>query len=334
MKSLLNLYYPSEERYNATFPAALLQELQNITAYHRVPGPPAPNLHDPEARKMLYEAEILLTGWGTPALPADLAQHGRVRYICHVTGAVRRQIPRELLAAGVVVSNWGTSISRTIAEAALMMILGCLRRVRKVQEELHNRKGYSGMPAPDSLFERRVGLYGFGSIARELVVLLRPFQVKIAAYDPYVPKERLAALGVEWVPDLPTLFAGSDIISVHAANTPETKEVINHDLLSLLPDNGVIVNTARGPIIKTADLLAHLQAGRLWAALDVYDKEPLPVDSPLRGLERLLLFPHQAGPTLDRYIDMGRYAVDNIRRYTSGEPVLSQLTLEQYDIMT
>lgn len=334
MKRLLNLFYPGEAKFAAAFPPSLLAELQEIVDYHAIPGPPTRAVQDPTYLDELYKAEILLTGWGTPMLPDDLAEKGHVKYICQVTGAVRGQMSRRLLEQGVIVSNWGTSISRTISEAALMMILGCLRRVRSIQELMHHQQGYRPAPDPDSLFERRVGLFGFGAIARELVPLLRPFHVQIKAFDPYVPASLFAELGVEQVHDLRTLFANSDIISVHAARTEETTGIINKDLLRLLPDQGVLVNTARGALINEMDLAQELQAGRLWAALDVYVREPLPADSPLRGLDRLLLFPHQAGPTIDRYVDMGRLAVDNIRRYVAGQPIKGQVTVEQYDIMT
>jgi (S)-sulfolactate dehydrogenase len=102
----------------------------------------------------------------------------------------------------------------------------------------------------------------------------------------------------------------------------------------LLPDDGVLVNTSRGSLINEADLAEQLEAGRLWAALDVYDPEPISVDSPLRGQERILLFPHTAGPTVDRLVDMGRLAVDNIRRFLADEQVLHRVTVEQYDLMT
>jgi phosphoglycerate dehydrogenase-like enzyme len=334
MLRLLNLYYPDERRFTATFPPNLLAELQEMIMYRRLPGPPAPSLADPAVMRELHEADILLTGWGTPQLPTEIMERGKVKYICHVTGTIRSCIPRELLAQGLLVSNWGAVISRTIAEAALMMILGCLRRVRPIQEDLHNRQGYRAAPAPDSLFERRVGLFGLGAIACELVSLLRPFHAHVSAYDPYVTDERFAAMGVQRAPDLRSLFIASDIVSVHAANTAETSGVIGGDLLKLLPNNGVLVNTARGALINEADLAAELQAGRLWAALDVFAKEPLPLNSPLRGLDRVLLFPHQGGPTLDRYIDMGRLAVDNIRRFLADEPVLYKVSTEQYDIMT
>ncbi|MGI6611031.1 MAG: hydroxyacid dehydrogenase [Limnochordia bacterium] len=334
MVRLLNVFYPGEERFLATFPTPLLDELRSLVDYRAIPRPARGEMQDPTYLAELYQAEILLTGWGTPLLPTDLAQRGKLKYICHVTGGVRGMIPRELFEQGVLVTNWGSAISRTVAEASLMMILACLRRVRPIQEELHNRGGYRSVPQPGSLFERRVGLLGFGAIARELVSLLRPFDVEIRAYDPYVPEERFSALGVERVGNVRTLFEVSDIISLHAARTEETSGVVNKELLRLLPDDGVLVNTARGALIDEDDLAAELRAGRLWVGLDVYQREPLAADSPLRELERLLLFPHQAGPTPDRWIDMGRMAVANIRRYLANEPVLAQVTAEQYDIMT
>ncbi|MGI6082385.1 MAG: hydroxyacid dehydrogenase [Limnochordia bacterium] len=332
---LLNVFYPGEDRFAAMFPPPLLDELRSLVEYRAIPKPPPGKTNDPDYLAELYEAEILLTGWGSPMLPVDLAQRGKLKYICHVTGGVRSVIPRELFEQGVLVTNWGSSISRTIAEASLMMILACLRRVRPIQEELHNRGNYRrGVPWPDSLFERRVGLLGFGAIARDLVSLLKPFNVTIKAFDPYVSEECFTALGVERVEQVRTLFETCDVISLHAGRTEETTGMVNKEMLRLLPDDGVLVNTARGALINEDDLLDELRAGRLWVALDVYEREPLPVDSPFRGIERLLLFPHQAGPTIDRYVDMGRMAVDNIRRYLGNEPVLAQVTVEKYDTMT
>jgi phosphoglycerate dehydrogenase-like enzyme len=329
-KKALMLYNPGETKFNLTFPPELLAELQEKVDLV-IPPRPLPAL---ESYKELYEADILITGWGTPHLPLDVMDKGRVQYICHVTGAMRGMLDRNFFEHGIPVTNWGSSISRTIAEASLTMILGSLRRIRIIQEEIHNRGGYRGVPFPDSLFERKVGLFGLGAIARELVKLLQPFHTHISAYDPYVPEEVFTQLSVERVTDLRTLFSTSDIISVHAAKTEETYHIINKELLQLMPPDGVLVNTSRGSLISEDDLAAELNAGRLWAALDVYEREPLSQDSPLRGSERILLFPHQAGPTLDRYIDMGRLVLDNIQRFLDDEPLLYQVSLKQYDIMT
>jgi phosphoglycerate dehydrogenase-like enzyme len=330
-KKALMLYNPGEMKFNLTFPPELLAELQEMVD---LTIPPRPFPADLAQLNELYDAEILITGWGTPQLPLDLIEKGRLQYICHVTGAMRSMVHRRFFEHGIPATNWGASISRTIAEASLAMMLGSLRRIRTIQEELHNRGGYRGVPYPDSLFERKVGLFGLGAIARELVKLLQPFHVQIKGYDPYVPDDIFAQLGVERVADLKTLFSTSDIISVHAAKTAETYHIVNKELLQLMPENGVLVNTSRGSLINEDDLAAEVKAGRLWVALDVYEREPLPQDSPLRGSERILLFPHQAGPTLDRYIDMGRLTLENIRRFLNNEPLLYPVTIKQYDIMT
>jgi len=332
---LFDVFDPSLERYAAFFPEPLLAELKSLVDYRTVPHPKRAFVDTPEYQEELYNAEILLTGWGTPLLPVDLAEKGKVKYICHVTGALRGMVPKELLEAGIKVTNWGSSISRTIAEASLMMILGCLRKVKPIQDIIHLQGGYrpTGLKV-QSLFERKVGLFGLGAIARDLVALLKPFNVEIYAYSPHVPQEIMDSLGVKRVTSLRELFTTCDIISVHAARTPANMGAVNAELLQLLPDDGILVNTSRGAVINEAALIAEVQKGRLWVALDVYDKEPLPVDSPLRGSPRVLLFPHVAGPTMDRYVDATRHALDNIRRYLAGEPLVAQVTAAQYDLIT
>ena len=91
---LLNVFYPGEDRFAAIFPPPLLDELRSLVEYRAIPKPPPGKTNDPDYLAELYEAEILLTGWGSPMLPVDLAQRGKLKYICHVTGGVRSVIPR------------------------------------------------------------------------------------------------------------------------------------------------------------------------------------------------------------------------------------------------
>jgi phosphoglycerate dehydrogenase-like enzyme len=139
---------------------------------------------------------------------------------------------------------------------------------------------------------------------------------------------------VERVGDLKALYASNDVISIHTGNTPENFHIVNAGILGAMQDGAVLVNTARGAIIDTDALVAELRRGRIFAALDVFEEEPLPEDSPLRGLENCLLIPHQAGPTSDRMVDTGRLCIDNIRRYLAGEEPINQLTPARYDSMT
>jgi phosphoglycerate dehydrogenase-like enzyme len=284
--------------------------------------------------------EILMTFWGACKLSKELhRENPQLRYLIHVSGELHRYVDRECLEAGLLVTNWGDVISRTISEHTLMMILASLRNVTRCTLDMHARRGWTHYPTR-SLFERTVGLHGMGPIAQELVPLLKPFEVKLSACSPNCPDEVFARLGVRRVADLPTLYRENDIISIHTGNTPQNLHIVNAGLLKCMKDGAVLVNTARGPIVDTAALVAELRTGRIYAALDVFEEELVPpygglaADSPLRGLENCLLTPHEGGPTPDRLVDCGRLAIANIERFLRGEQPVNQITVKRYDAMT
>ena len=251
------------------------------------------------------QAEIVLTCWGSPKLTMKVYQgNPQLKYMCHAAGTVRPYVDRECIEAGLLVTNWGHVIARSVAEGALMMVLSCLRRTTMLQMEIHLRKGWHprGIEA-EGLFHQRVGLVGLGVIAQELVRLLEPFQCEVSAYSPHVPDEIFQQLGVTRAKTLTELFRRNRIISVHSSNVPANYHIINAKVLAKLEDGGVLVNTARGAVINTEDLVTELKKKRIWAALDVFEEEPIPKDSPLRGLENCQLIPHMAGPTADRRVD-------------------------------
>ncbi len=281
-------------------------------------------------------AEIVITGWGSPLLTVRIMEENpQLKYMCHLTGGVRSYVTRGAIEKGLLVTNWGTLIGPTVAEAALVGMLSCLRRTTQVAFVMHRDGGWRGGEKDvESLYYQKVGLQGFGHVARSLVKLLRPFECEISAYDPYVPSEVFEAHKVKRVSDLKTLYASSKIISIHAPKVPETYHTVNTETLSAMQDGAVLVNTARGAIIDTDALVTELNAGRIYASLDVYEEEPLPPDSPLRGLLNCQLTYHTAGPTPDRIVDMGDAAIENIGRYTRGESVDHVVDVEQYDRMT
>ncbi len=325
----------SEDQWNLPFNQALREELDSLgeVAWADVWEK---RTSSEEYRALLAKEkpEVLVTFWGTPKLTAPtFAENPQLKYMCNIGGTVRKQVARECLEKGLLVTNWGSVISRTISEATLMMILASLRRATENTIGMHVRKEWPRLPSR-SLFERSVGLHGMGPIAQELVPLLRPFNAKISACSPHCPDEVFKKLGVERANDLKTLYASSDVISVHTGNTPENFHIVNAEILAAMADGAVLVNTARGPIIDTGALVAELKTGRIFAALDVYEEEPLPADSPLRGLENCLLFPHEGGPTTDRLVDTGKLCIANIRRYLAGEEPVNQLTPARYDSMT
>lgn len=280
-------------------------------------------------------AEIVVTGWDSPFLSFQTySENPQLKYLCHVAGGVRSVVDASAIEAGLIVSNWGDRIASSVAEGTLMMMLAALRRVASHQLEMHVRKGWGRSAIPEGLFYQRVGLLGLGAIAREVVNFLKPFDCQIYAYDPYLPDEIFHAWQVIRLRSLRSLFETCRIISIHASQLEENYHIVSQELLSCLEDGGIIVNTARGSIIDTDALIAELKIGRIHAALDVFEEEPLPENSALRGLENCLLIPHQAGPTPDRWIDMGNLAVENIENYIAGRDIKYVITPEKYKLMT
>jgi phosphoglycerate dehydrogenase-like enzyme len=281
-------------------------------------------------------SQILLTAWGTKPLPIDLPSKApSLKYLCHITGAVSKFLPRTILEQGILLTNWGNSIARTIAEHCLLQVLAASRRIAKCQFLLHFKAQWR--PADlefYTLFEKRVGLHGFGAIARELVPLLKPFNCKISTYSPSVPDEMLANFGVKRAQTLEELFSQNDVIVDLAPLTPKTRGIVTEELLRMIPKGGVFVNSGRGAVIDEVALAKIAREGALQLALDVFEKEPLPLDSPLRGCENVLLTPHTAGPTIDERKMCGLHALKNAAAFFEGRPLSGVVGLDEYDRMT
>jgi phosphoglycerate dehydrogenase-like enzyme len=282
-------------------------------------------------------AEILVCAWQTPSLNGDLtlADLQSLKYVCYLPGSVRKLVPRELLERGVRVTNWGGSIAANVAECTLMLILMALRRASYWAVSMHRDGAWKDRATmTQSLIGRRVGLHGFGAISQSLVPMLRPFTDQIAACSPRVPVEVFEKHWVKRVVSLEELFASSDVIVELAAATPETYHIVKEEHLRLIPPGGVFVNVGRGCVVDEAGLLRVAREGMLQIALDVFDTEPLPANSPFRGLPNVTLLPHLGGPTRDRRRDAGALALRNLRAYLRGEPQEAVVTLDVYDRST
>ena len=232
-------------------------------------------------------------------------------------------------------TNWGASIAPTVAECALMLILMALRRASGWALAMHREgKWKDSATLTQSLIGRRVGLHGFGAISQCLVPMLRPFTDRIQVFSPRVPAEVFRKSSVEPVSSLEELFSTSDVVVELVAGTPENNQIVTEKLLRSIPEGGVFVNVGRGCVVDEAALTLVAREGRLQIALDVFEREPLPPDSPLRGLPNVTLLPHLGGPTRDRRRDSGALALKNLRAYLRGEPLEAVVTLDVYDRST
>jgi phosphoglycerate dehydrogenase-like enzyme len=287
-----------------------------------------------------WRPEILVTGWITPPLPLTWVECSDfpVRYISHVTGSVRGLVPRKFLENGGVLTNWGDIIAPYVAEHALLLALATLRNIPAWRTAIKQSEA-CGVSAVDlvgtrTLYGRRVGLHGFGRIARALVKYLHLFQTEIYAFSEGVPSHVLESSGVIPCDSLRSLFAKSEVLFECEALTGKSERSVNREVLKALPDHAVFVNIGRGLVVDEAALLSEARSGRIRVALDVVAKEPMRTDSDLYQLGTAILSPHIGGPTLDRYPECGARALKNISTYLRGGALEGIVSLEEYDRST
>ena len=282
------------------------------------------------------DPEIIIAGWGTPLIPEKWIHDGhRLRYVCNLTGGVRSVVPRKLVEDGLLVTNWGETVSHTVAEGGLHLILSTLRSQTEATLDLHiEGKWAETRHRTLTLFEKRVGLHGFGRIAQELSKLLKPFYCQVSAYSPSVPDSLMNHYNVHRETSLARLFSNNDIIVELAALTEKSEGMVTERMLRSIPPNGAFINIGRGAVVNEQGLMKVAAEGQLKMGLDVFHQEPLPVDNPLRGLKNVVLTPHSAGPTSDCYHWCGQHALKNLHQYLKGEELESVINLGRYDSMT
>jgi len=175
----------------------------------------------------------------------------------------------------------------------------------------------------ERLTGKKIGIIGLGRIGREVVRLLKPFNVEILAYDPYVSEELVKELDVRRV-DLKTLLQGSDIVTIHTPLTEETRGLIGKEELEIMKPTAILINAARGSIVDEKELYHALKDGKIrFAVIDVWAEEPLKPGNPLFELENVQLSMHTASWTRQVFVDLMRLSAQNVLRMIKGERLLN-----------
>jgi phosphoglycerate dehydrogenase-like enzyme len=272
----------------------------------------------------LGDADVLVTGWGTARLDAGLLGAApRLRLVAHTGGAVSPYVCAAVFDRGVRVTQAGAAMARPVAEVALAFTLALLHRVHRFDHALHAGAPWAEAgeaPERHQILGCPVGVIGASRTGRAYIALARALGAEVTVADPYLGAAEARALGVR-VAELDDVLAGSRITAVHAPALPETRHLLGARELALMPDGAGLVNTARSWLVDEAALLAELRTGRIDAALDVYDAEPLPVAHPLRALPNVLLTPHQAAATVEGRHALGASTVAEITRFLTGRPL-------------
>jgi D-3-phosphoglycerate dehydrogenase len=222
-------------------------------------------------------------------------------------------------ARGVLVVNAPQSNIITAAEHALALLLSVARMIPAADASLRagdwKRSKFTGVEIAD----KTVGVVGLGRIGQLFAARVAAFGTSVIAYDPYLQPARAAALGVRLV-DLPTLLATADIISIHLPRTPETLGLIGAAELATVKPGVLIVNAARGGLIDEQALADALVSGQVaGAGIDVYVKEPLSADSPLRDAPNTVLTPHLGASTAEAQDKAGTAVARSVKLALRGD---------------
>lgn len=204
------------------------------------------------------------------------------------------------------------------SEWVLAAILSHLRSIPAfVRAQQRREWAYAEHTPTDELAGKRVLIVGAGSIGAAIAARLAPFEVELTL----VARTARPVEGVYGVDELPRLLPHADIVVLIVPLTGETRGMVDARFLAAMPDGALLVNAARGPVVDTDALVAEVRTGRLGAALDVTDPEPLPADHPLWTLPNVLITPHVGGSVRGLLPRAYQLVGEQLRRYVAGEPL-------------
>lgn len=275
-----------------------------------------------DAADALAEFDILIAMRERTAFPRALIERlPRLRMIA-LTGARSWTMDIDACSErGVLVCNTGgMAASAATAELALGLLLAAARAIPAADASMRAGRFQQGVPAGIALEGRTLGIIGLGKIGSRMARFGLAFGMRVLAWSENLTAETAHAAGAT-VTDKATLLENSDAVSLHLVLSDRTRGILGKDDLARMKPGAILVNTSRGPLVDEAALLERLGAGRLVAALDVFDREPLPADHPLRALPNVVLTPHQGYCTQEVYAQFYRESIDNVLAFLDGSPV-------------
>ena len=222
---------------------------------------------------------------------------------------------------GIPVCNVPDYCVDEVADHTLAFILALARKVVPGWDVVRAGEWKLAVPLEEMhvLKELTVGLVAYGKIAKEVAARLKAFKSKVLVFDPYVPANEIENDGL--VPtDLEGLLGNSDLISLHCPSTAETRQMINSQSIGTMKRGVMLVNTSRGTLVSTADLVAALESGHIRAAaLDVVDPEPIPPDSPLLKMDNVIIHSHVASCSVNSRNRLRTGVAETVARAVRGE---------------
>ncbi len=320
---------PAFARY---FPPDVINRLRGFGEVAR--NPLGRSFTPEELRREIADAGILITHWGTPRIDEHILENApELRLVAHAAGSVADIASEALYDRQIPVLSANPIMARYVAESVLGYMIAGTHRFLQTDGILRAGGWEKHETLQRSLYGARIGLIGLGEVGKHLLGLLEPFHCGVSVYDPYAPADALARRPFARFCDFETAMQ-NPIVSVHASKTPETCHMIDAKALSLLPPGAVLINSARGALVDTEALLRALGQKKIYAVLDVYEKEGAGNVDPalLAAADVTLLQPHAAAAAAGA--EMTRAIVEDIGRFLRGEEPELRVSRGRFRLMT
>ena len=288
------------------------KKLKELKSKYKIINAPQKN------KKKFYEENIqnALFIMGQPNLDKKLLSKAKkLKAIINVESNFMKNMDYEYcFKKGIHVIATSPVFSKPVAEIALGMTLSLLRNIHIAHSDFVNGKEKYGLESnlkASLLSEKKIGLLGFGDLAKSLYPLLLPFTKNINVYDPWVPKTKIKKLGFKSI-SLNQMFKKCEVIYVLAAVTTKNKNLIDKKLLNKMKSNSLFILMSRAAVVNFNDLIKRVKKGDIFVATDVFPKEPVTKNNPIRKVKNILFSAHRAGALETAFYNMGNIVLKDM----------------------
>ena len=288
------------------------KKLKELKSKYKIINAPQKN------KKKFYEENIQNASFimGQPNLDKKLLSKAKkLKAIINVESNFMKNMDYEYcFKKGIHVIATSPVFSKPVAEIALGMTLSLLRNIHIAHSDFVNGKEKYGLESnlnASLLSEKKIGLLGFGDLAKSLYPLLLPFTKDINVYDPWVPKTKIKKLGFKSI-SLNQMFKKCEVIYVLAAVTTKNKNLIDKKLLNKMKSNSLFILMSRAAVVNFNDLIKRVKKGDIFVATDVFPKEPVTKNNPIRKVKNILFSAHRAGALETAFYNMGNIVLKDM----------------------
>jgi phosphoglycerate dehydrogenase-like enzyme len=277
-----------------------------------------------EAASALADFDILLTMRERTAFPETLIRRLPKLRMIGITGASNAVLDvAACTRLGITVCNTtgaGPGAPYATAELALGLMIAAARAIPAADRTMRAGGFQRGVPVGIGLAGKTLGVVGLGRLGARLARYALALDMKVIAWSPNLTEAKAQEGGARLVSKT-DLLGSSDVISVHMVLSARSRVIISAEDIARMKQGAILINTSRGPLIDEAALIAAVQAGKIIAALDVYDKEPLSPDHPFRASDHTVLTPHLGYGVAETWAQFYPQSVENAEAFLGGKPI-------------